>query len=290
MRPSLLCLLALLSLPVSAQDSRPAKQASPQKRVEPDYPSAEVVQASVEIKRSPFEAGDTFELSSSYEATLESTVIGGGPQIRTSDAHSSTQRVSVVVTGAEEDGTVTSLKLKVLELTESGKAVAAIEGETYTLELNAKGVFDYSNRTGNPVKNLQARSLCGEIARGFEGGPSKQLAAPLPKGKLKVGAEVKFEILALRRILRLGKSLKVQRVLYKGIRKVRGHELAVFDLRATTEAPGQTLVAGGEVLIDPKTGRLSDLDLVGVLTISKRGKRGADGEGSLRIRRAIVGR
>ncbi|MBL4847524.1 MAG: hypothetical protein JKY65_18555 [Planctomycetes bacterium] len=294
MRPCLL-LLALLSVPASsqtvrAQDSRPAKPVPPKKVGEPAYPSAKVVNAGVEIKRTPFQAGDTFEVASSHDMSLGATVIGGGALSRTDETHTNSQRVSVVVTGAEEDGTVTSLELKVLELSQDGKRVAAIEGKTYTGELNAKGRIEFVDGAGKPVKNARARSVCGEVARGLEGGPTRQLVAPLPNGKLKVGAVVKFEARALRRILRLGNTLKVQRVVYRGTRTVRGYQLAVFDLRATTQAGGQTLVIGGEVLIDPKTGRLSDLDLAGALTISRRKKRGTEGEGTLRIRREIVGR
>ena len=280
---------------LSAQDSRPAKTPAPEERLELetdlDYPSGETEKAKVTIVRAALEPGFTLELTSTCDVKFQAAEKAGGVELRGfAEALSTSARVSVTVTGADEDGRVTSLGFRVLGSTKQGKPVAGAEGLTFSAELNGQGKIVLLTQQAKPLPLSSVNTLCKSVARGLLGEASGHFAAPLPKGELKPGAKVRFEEKSLLHLLKLGQTLKSQEAIYQGTRKVGGKVLAVFKLRATTSARGQTLVVGGELLIEPKTGLLAGADLLGALTI-KRGRKASttEGQGEVRIRRNVVG-
>jgi len=282
--------------PLSAQDSRPAKTPAPEERPEletpdPDYPSGETKEAKVTIVRAALEPGFSFELKSSRDVKFQAAGKAGGGKLRGfAEALSTSSRVSVTVTGSEEDGTITSLGFRVLGSTRQGKPVAGAAGSTFSAELNGQGKIVLLDQQAKALPGSSLNTLCEGVARGLLGEPGRHFAAPLPKGELKPGAKVRFEKESLLHLLQLGRSVKSQEAIYQGTREVRGEVLAVFKLRATTVGTGQTFVVGGELLIDSKTGLLAGADLLGALAIN-RGRKASkiQGEGEVRIRREVVG-
>lgn len=291
-RPQLLLSLTFLlagGVQLAAQDSRPAR--TPEgKTPEPAYPAGAAEEAGITIQRAALEPGSSLEVTSSCDVRFAAEERQGGAVLRgLAEAMSKSARLNLTVTGSEEDGTITSLGFRVREASARGRPVAGAKGLTFSAELDGQGKVLLLDRLAKPLPASALNTLCAGLAGGLLGEPSARLTAPLPKGELKPGAKVRFEDAALIRLLALGRTLKSQEVVYRGTRKVGGRALAVFKLRATTVSKGQSLVIGGEVLIDPKTGLLAGADLLGALTI-QRGRKGRTltAKGEVRIRRQVA--
>lgn len=273
--------LLLASGLVHAQDSQPAKtkattrpskasgpkQGAKAKTPEgPVFPQRAVEKVAVKLSSKLIQPGDVLRVVAKRKVVL---TVARPPVTETRDVG---YHVELTVTGAERDGTITSLKVNFLKVSGDGKRGAALSGTTYEVERDAKGKLALLDAKRTPVQDPYTEGVLRSLTEGWVGEPAQRFAGRLPTTRIEPGAKVTFEPQALLRLIELGTTIRDPRAAYRGLRKHDGSRLAVFDLRFTaTAGRGQSTQLKGEVLVDPRTGIVELIELEGKLTLRQGG-------------------
>lgn len=284
----------LLALPAFAQDAPPADAPTPDA---PKYPSGEVTKEAATFKVSAAEPGEVRKQTSDMNLDMKLEINMGGNVQKVDQAMEQGFERTITITGAEDDGAVTGLKVSFSKFVSKqsmggpSDRSKALVGKTFALELEESGAegdpgsqpadkkpsWKMTDESGAEVTDFFVKSKLEEIASSVSNEGSEGFQSVLPKEALQPGTKLDLPEKAFKQMMDMKGSQKAnfakKELIYKGTREIAGQRCGVFDVRVqisddSGRGPSMKMTIGGEMAISLEGGRMVLVDMAGNLGMS----------------------